>query len=272
MLNNLEIPDISWSCVDKMFAEIKQACLVFLLAGSSIAFADECTVQDRSFSRSQVLDDHYRTIADKSSENPLYDKIQHAIAEPPQLGSPQFCEELAELRHLSLLQEKYEIDIRCEVSIDCYNIGGFVVGSEVNQQKRRITLKLIALSLSFLEPILFSLKIRYDRVRPSYADPTLKPVIKVPDHPSYPSGHAAEAMLIAEILSLLQPERRNYYVLDAERIAKNREIAGLHYKSDSVAGNQLAREFFHELKSKRWFVEISKRAKSEWISDPITVP
>ena len=67
--------------------------------------------------------------------------------------------------------------------------------------------------------------------------------MEVPGHASYPSGHSTESHLIANLLSVvIGPENRAYEQLRplADRIAINREVMGLHYRSDSEAGRRLA--------------------------------
>jgi acid phosphatase (class A) len=103
----------------------------------------------------------------------------------------------------------------------------------------------------------------YNRVRPSYLDPTLIPVVDVPLHPAYPSGHATQAHLRALVLSQLDPINRTAYMQSAERIARNREIAGVHYPSDSQAGVLLATQLFSVLMNNSDFLEQFKKAKSE---------
>ena len=101
------------------------------------------------------------------------------------------------------------------------------------------------------------------RVRPSEVLPALLPPISVPGHASFPSGHATQARLIArcvksilpftdaqgtvqDVLAAVQPG------LDALafRIARNREIAGLHYPSDSEGGRILADNIFDNILAK----------------------
>jgi membrane-associated phospholipid phosphatase len=83
------------------------------------------------------------------------------------------------------------------------------------------------------------------RQRPSQLAPALMPPVEVPGHPSYPSGHATQAHLMAECAILVLPAAMLPLFADnlralARRIARNREIAGLHYASDSAAGAALA--------------------------------
>ena len=68
------------------------------------------------------------------------------------------------------------------------------------------------------------------------------PVIRIPAHGAYPSGHSTEAWSLAFSLSDKYPKRKNKYYAIANNIATNRERAGLHYKSDSDYGKLLARK------------------------------
>ena len=94
-------------------------------------------------------------------------------------------------------------------------------------------------------------KAKYMRPRPSQICPALLPPIAVPGHASYPSGHSTQAHLMALCMGAVfdgltagqqpntMPMRRDLAAL-ADRIARNREIAGLHYPSDSQAGVKIA--------------------------------
>ncbi len=82
----------------------------------------------------------------------------------------------------------------------------------------------------------------YSRPRPSQLCPALLPPIEVPGHASFPSGHSTQAHLMAlcmnDVLNGLP--QQNTMIDDlwtlADCIARNREIAGLHYPSDTAAG------------------------------------
>jgi hypothetical protein len=50
----------------------------------------------------------------------------------------------------------------------------------------------------------------------------------------------------------------------AERIARNREVLGMHYPSDSAAGKKLAEETFPLLIQCPTVRTIVERAKAEW--------
>jgi membrane-associated phospholipid phosphatase len=68
----------------------------------------------------------------------------------------------------------------------------------------------------------------------------------VPGHASFPSGHSTQAHLMAlcvnDVFNTLPQQNtvlEDLWTL-ADRIARNREIAGLHYPSDSDAGRAIA--------------------------------
>ncbi len=102
----------------------------------------------------------------------------------------------------------------------------------------------------------------YARPRPSQLCPALLPPIEVPGHASFPSGHSTQAHLMAlcmeDVLTIrpaaTPPTVQRGTTVEAlwtlaDRIARNREIAGLHYVSDSKAGVAVARAIFALLKT-----------------------
>lgn len=100
--------------------------------------------------------------------------------------------------------------------------------------------------------ILLRLKLKYNRPRPDAlldyhgieVTPEDLPMAKTP---SYPSGHACQAKLIARILSKKYPEYKKKWHSLADEIANNRIIAGVHFPSDSKAGELLADELYDKL-------------------------
>jgi hypothetical protein len=111
-------------------------------------------------------------------------------------------------------------------------------------------------------------KYQFNRPRPSQVCPWLMPPIEVPGHASYPSGHATQAHLVALILGEVMPlppaGRPKPLRLLAERIARNREVLGLHYPSDSIAGAKLAKESFLLLRKCKTVRAMVPEARREW--------
>lgn len=114
-------------------------------------------------------------------------------------------------------------------------------------------------------------KAYYKRPRPSQICPALLPPIQVPGHASYPSGHATQAHLVAACLKSVMPASVQPMVNDltvlADRIARNRQIAGLHYQNDTDAGVRLAGDIYNILKnhtSVPSFDGLIAAAQGEW--------
>jgi membrane-associated phospholipid phosphatase len=119
-----------------------------------------------------------------------------------------------------------------------------------------------------------------NRPRPSQLCPALLPPIPMPGHASWPSGHATQAWLKALCMehvlqgvlsgSLISGDlgavSSNLRTL-AIRVARNREIAGLHYPTDSDAGRSLAATiapFLTGMVATTWFGKAVAAAKGEW--------
>ena len=86
----------------------------------------------------------------------------------------------------------------------------------------------------------------YGRPRPSQLCPALLPPIEIPGHASFPSGHSTQAHLMALCMNdVFNGLPQQSTMVDdlwtlADCIARNREIAGLHYPSDTAAGTAFA--------------------------------
>jgi len=89
---------------------------------------------------------------------------------------------------------------------------------------------------NYLTPIIFKLKKKYNRVRPYYLEPCIKPTAPKPKHAAYPSGHSSQVHFIAAVLSKKYPSKTAEYYLLANRVATNREAAGVHYETDTEYG------------------------------------
>jgi hypothetical protein len=106
----------------------------------------------------------------------------------------------------------------------------------------------------------------YKRPRPSQLCPALRPPFGPPKHPAFPSGHATQGHLMSLCLGTAAPNYSSDLDWLASRVAKNRERAGLHYPSDSAAGQQLAEGAFAKLNSSQCptFAQLMTAAKAEW--------
>jgi acid phosphatase (class A) len=114
---------------------------------------------------------------------------------------------------------------------------------------------------------IFHAKKRFNRARPHQLEPRLHPAISVPAHPAYPSSHALQGYMVARTLSLLFPQNTQDLMTVALQIGREREIAGLHYPSDSKAGRELGDELFARLQQNEKFLAEIEAAKKELNSE-----
>lgn len=119
-----------------------------------------------------------------------------------------------------------------------------------------------------LQPGLYQLKTHFMRGRPTHQC-GVQPLIKLPGHPAYPGGHAAQAHAAASLLGQLftgandDPKMRKDLDDEAREVALNRVFAGIHYPSDSEAGRLLALQFAQLLKANAMFRELMAAAAKD---------
>jgi hypothetical protein len=145
-----------------------------------------------------------------------------------------------------------------------------------HQEKSAFLLMLVARKIG--EYVAMGLKNYYRMRRPTQVYPFILPIIDPPDTPSFPSSHSLQAHLISNALKealTLHPgpngaprPSQSAIALDhlAERVARNREVAGVHYPMDSACGAFVARGCLDLLKALphgSLFPALLARAKAE---------
>jgi hypothetical protein len=181
-----------------------------------------------------------------------------------------------ELRQLAEIMN-YRAGVALEAIAQCNGIIDYFRGIlTFTSSTHPKTFGLAAIAIRVGEFQVMHYKAKYDRPRPSRLSPRLMPLIEVPGHASYPSGHSTQAHLVARCLEEVMPVEVALPVAApngqepgplqciADRIARNREVMGLHYPSDSRAGKILADETFKLLKECPTVQEMIDGAKSEW--------
>jgi membrane-associated phospholipid phosphatase len=79
-------------------------------------------------------------------------------------------------------------------------------------------------------------KYTYWAIRPNQLDPSIITLFPNPNHPSYPSAHAALSGAQATMLAYLFPRDAEFFNSLAQEASESRIWAGIHYRSDLVAG------------------------------------
>ena len=68
---------------------------------------------------------------------------------------------------------------------------------------------------------------------------------------AYPSGHSAQAFLIAGVLGDKYPKAREAFKKLAKKISYSRRVAHVHYKSDSKFGELIGKTLHKHIKQKQ---------------------
>lgn len=254
---------------------MKKSQIVFAVVGL-IAFIGFVSLQEEGVLTNQDI--HALTFSNTQTWDPeLYAQIDGTtvvledayeritLPAPPANDSEETQAELAALHEMEAERSAEKLEaINREAALMTAPIGNYTFAEITNREHRPYTRYLFKSVLEEYNPVILRFKQHFDRVRPSYLDPTLTTALEVPGHPAYPSGHSSQVHLFAHIMSDLDPTNSESYWESAQDVARNREVAGLHYPSDSEAGRQLAEQFYALLKETAWYKTALENAQSEW--------
>jgi acid phosphatase (class A) len=150
-----------------------------------------------------------------------------------------------------------------EQDIQTATIGGFTVAELLYPENETALSRLLVYGWEDLATITLAEKEYFNRVRPDKADARIQPMIEVPRHPAYPSGHSTQSHYLALVIGLVYPDVADELMLRADEIAIHREIAGVHYPSDTAAGVILAEQFVTALQRDPVFQLLLTEAREE---------
>lgn len=154
----------------------------------------------------------------------------------PKFNKEQEIEDLIYLQNLRSQDDVQHI-------LNQREIDGMLKYFNVNKQDYMELFKLT----KYIQPIIYYLKKHFNRIRPSYLDKRIKPSLIVPLHPSYPSGHSMQSYITAFYLSYKYPKDKSKFMTIAHNVAKNRELGGVHYRSDTIYGKNASKIIFDYL-------------------------
>jgi undecaprenyl-diphosphatase len=117
----------------------------------------------------------------------------------------------------------------------------FIILSWILTKKRRV-LRRLALLYGIQSGILYGLKFLIQRQRPLYFLEMASKLSKGPGEildPSFPSGHAVYAFMMATVLATWVPRYRVIFYIAAGFIGWTRIYLGVHFPTDVVVGGLL---------------------------------
>ena len=189
----------------------------------------------------------------------------------PTLIDPPFVQDSAEwkeeLNYIIKLQRKFnlqEIDQALdERKLRPENVAQFV-DPTLTREKNPKLYRLLDRVEQTSRNVTDNFKNHWQETRPYLVDKRVKVLITPSEGFSYPSGHATGSFIYAHVLSLLMPQKQQEFEDRAEKIAKRRQLVGMHFPKDLVGGKQLSLLVVGGLTQNKDFQKDLKAAKKEF--------
>ena len=166
---------------------------------------------------------------------------------PPAFGSGEFLAALAEVRAISDARTPEQLAIA-----NFWNTG--FTASQLNHLANEMIVEHhrneveAARILAYANAAAFDAqiacwdsKLTYWFIRPPQADPRIKTVFAMPNHPSYPSAHSCITGGFVPVLIDAFPNERARLEATIEEAGMSRVYAGIHYLFDVTAGEAIGR-------------------------------
>jgi acid phosphatase (class A) len=173
--------------------------------------------------------------------------LDHLLAPPPALGSPEETKDLA-----AVVEAEKDRDATAAV--------------EAEEDHARTVFRFADVMGPNFTPqnqVVKATKAYFARPRPFVVDANLTPMVYPKPTPSYPSGHTTFAYVMAILLANMVPEKAIPIFNRAADYGYNRVVAGAHFPTDveagRIAGTVIDSVFFHEPRFRTDFL----RARTE---------
>jgi membrane-associated phospholipid phosphatase len=165
---------------------------------------------------------------------------------PPAVGSAEFQEELALLKRINSSPTPSQRAIATNFaakSLDFTWEPGYALARRERLSVPREVRLLAPIAVLQVDAYIAAhdAKYTYWSPRPNMADPTIVPLITVPNHPAYVSNAAIIASAVAELVGSVFPQEAAQWRYLSEEAGLSRIYAGIHYPSDERAGNQMGK-------------------------------
>jgi len=170
---------------------------------------------------------------------------------PPAFGSAEYLAALAEIRGISDTRTTEQVSI---AQTWAFGAAPFTAGAEnlIADQllaEHHRSEKDAARILAYANAAAFDAQIAcwdakffYYFIRPTQADPAITVAVPLPNHPSYPSGHACITAAIMSVLMDAFPSERDRLEEIIEIAGLSRMYGGIHYRFDIDAGGAIGRQ------------------------------
>ena len=170
---------------------------------------------------------------------------------PPFSPSPKFLAALAEIEQISDTRTAEQIRIARFWAFPSVSLvagywneqaSALIVDRQMSEREAAHAFALMNMAAMDANIASHDAKYTYWFIRPNQADPGITLAVTLPNHPSYPSNHAAVSGTAANILGHLFPSDKSRLASLAQEAAISRLYAGIHYRFDMDAGLKIARQ------------------------------
>ena len=164
---------------------------------------------------------------------------------PPAFGSPDYLEALAEVRAISDTRTAEQLAVAkfWNTAVPPFTAGSLnliaddLIRGHHRTEHEAARILAYANAAAFDAQIAcFDAKFTYWFIRPSQADSAITLPIGLPNHPSYPSGHACITSAIMNVLTDAFPSERDSLQGIIHISGLSRIYGGIHYRFDIEAG------------------------------------
>jgi hypothetical protein len=178
-------------------------------------------------------------------------QIDAAVLLPPPPGAKTQAEELAELHEIQAHRTPARLDqARWDDKNQNWRLFAALLGPRFDMATLPATAKVLATVDHDMAVVSGQAKSHFKRPRPWAVDPSLDGCPHgAKDDPltSYPSGHTLYAFSVGTVLADLMPDKAGAILARAQDYAYSRMVCGVHYRSDTVAGQVIGTVIGHDL-------------------------
>lgn len=170
---------------------------------------------------------------------------------PPAVGSPVYLADLAEVRAFSDNRTAEQLAI-ARYWATGYGAGGPAgffgsvaagLAAREHMNERRTARMLAVMHMAIMDASIgcYEAKYLWWYVRPYQADAAITVPVNRPNFPSYPSAHSCLSSAAAGVLAGYFPSEADHLQAMVEEAGMSRIYAGLHFRFDVTAGQELGR-------------------------------
>src|SRR5262245_12819244 len=171
---------------------------------------------------------------------------------PPAFGSPQFNADLTEVLQIATNRTADQIAIArawdyaagTTTPVGYWNKTAvdYVTEKKLDELNATKVLALMHAAVFDAEIACWDAKYQYWMIRPYQANTQITTVLTPPNHPTFPSGHSCVSASAARVLQEFFPDRTNDLNRLVSEAGMSRVYAGIHFRFDITAGQQLGKQ------------------------------